>query len=337
MALRSYGVLSGQVVESHREGFPDESPHYQIHVLDDTGTHYQVPVNVKSAEAPSDLLYLVSDDFVHPILGTLPARFSGWTALPPGPGHANLDYIRGNLFEPSEMRTLPPDARGPDNDLEDLLDHYIRRAQADSSACVYAFGDRFGPKKKNADKVSGSAPSNGVHDVHMNQGNSADFRRDDGVWQDGGLLLHFATEQRWVAIFLAFQSQAWHTDDRTGHALVGAAPRPKRGREQVRIAAVLANPVGAASETETVTLINASPESVDLTGWQLVDGGKHKNRSTLPEGQITPGATVQVPAADLQLSSGDGVISLINAHGEKVHGVSYSAEQGSREGWTLVF
>jgi uncharacterized protein YukJ len=39
-------------------------------------------------------------------------------------------------------------------------------------------------------KVFGFLPGNGVHDIHMNQGNSQQFRGDDGVWQDGGLLLH---------------------------------------------------------------------------------------------------------------------------------------------------
>ena len=42
--------------------------------------------------------------------------------------------------------------------------------------------------------------------------------RDNGVWQDGALLLHFAARGQWVGIFLAFQSQAWQTDDQTGHA-----------------------------------------------------------------------------------------------------------------------
>ncbi|HEY8720391.1 DUF2278 family protein [Pengzhenrongella sp.] len=87
------------------------------------------------------------------------------------------------------------------------------------------------------DKVFGFLPGNGVHDVHMNQGNGGSFGRDDGVWQDGGLLLHLVTEQRWVAIFLAFQSQAWHTDDVTGHALGGSPPRPAPGDASVRIVA----------------------------------------------------------------------------------------------------
>ena len=68
-----------------------------------------------------------------------------------------------------------------------------------------------------------------MHDIHMNQGNSAKFKNDDGVWQDGGLIFHFPGLSQWVAVFLAFQSQAWHTDDLTGHALP-APPTPARFR-----------------------------------------------------------------------------------------------------------
>jgi uncharacterized protein YukJ len=50
--------------------------------------------------------------------------------------------------------------------------------------------------------VFGFSPGNGVHDIHMNQGNSQEFRRDDGVWQDGALLLPYPTQDQWVGGFL---------------------------------------------------------------------------------------------------------------------------------------
>jgi uncharacterized protein YukJ len=59
--------------------------------------------------------------------------------------------------------------------------------------------------------------------VHQNQGNLREFRRDDGVWQDGGLIVG-AAGGTWTAIFLRFQSQAWSTDDVSGHTK-GVLPR----------------------------------------------------------------------------------------------------------------
>ncbi|MEV4360911.1 DUF2278 family protein [Nonomuraea sp. NPDC049625] len=103
------------------------------------------------------------------------------------------------------------------------------------------------------------------------QGNSGRFRSDDRVWQDGGLLLHFPGASRWAAIFLAFQSPAWHTDDRTGDAIETAPARPAGGEEPARIVAALVNPDGPAPERETVTPINTPPDPIDLQGRHLAD------------------------------------------------------------------
>jgi uncharacterized protein YukJ len=335
MPLKSYGVLAGRAVDSRREGSTD-SPHYQIHLVDQAGTSYRVAVNVESQQAPSELLYLADEDFRHPAAQALPQAAGGWTALPSRPGGAALDYIRGNLFDPAGMRTLPPDLPGVDNDLADKLDHYVQRAIADPTAIVYAFGERWGPESGTPDKVFGFRPGNGVHDIHMNQGNSRQFRGDDGVWQDGGVILHFPAESRWIAIFLAFQSQAWHTDDITGHTLEGAPERPGSGEEPVRILAALVNPVGPGSGPETVTLLNASPEPFDLAGWRLVDKGK--NSFPLPSGPLTSGDTLKLAVrAPFGLSDGGDTITLLDAAGLKIHGVSYTADQAQREGWTITF
>lgn len=47
----------------------------------------------------------------------------------------------------------------------------------------------------------------------MNQGNVEKWKGDNGIWQDGGILIHFEKEEEWVGIFLAFQSQSWCTDE----------------------------------------------------------------------------------------------------------------------------
>lgn len=340
MPLKAYGVLIARAVDTRREGAHD-TPHYQIHLTDDGGTEYRAAVNVLSQERPSELLYFVSEDFRHPVTARLEGLPGGWNPLPPGPGGPNLDFVRGNLFDPAAMRKLPPDLDGPDNDLADLLDRTVRRAVADPRARLYVFGERFGPEPRIRDKVFGFLPGNGVHDIHMNQGNSRRFRGDDGVWQDGGILVHFpggsAGPSRWIAVFLAFQSQSWHTDDVTGHTIDDVdGGRPEPGTRPVRIVAALVNPAGPAPEAETVTLINASPEPVDLTGWHLQD--RLGQRSAVPPGPLAPGACLTVAlSGGAQLGNHGGEISLLDAGNLKVHGVSYTAEQAGREGWTVVF
>jgi uncharacterized protein YukJ len=330
MPLNAYGMLIAAPVERRRESSAD-TPHFQIHAVDESGVDYRIAVNVQSQQAPSELLYLLDDDFRHPLTATLAGLGSGWHALPSRPGEASLDYVRANLFDPALMRPLPPDVSGPDNDLADLLDHYLSRAIAGGT--LYAFGQRWGPEAGKADKTFGFRPGNGVHDIHMNQGNSGGFTGDDGVWQDGALLLHFPAESRWVGIFLAFQSQAWHTDDVTGHTIGGA---PQAATAAVRIIAALVNPVGPAPERETVLLLNASPSPVDLTGWRIADRLQHS--CPVPAGPLAPGATLEVVMSEgAQLGNQGGTITLLDAAGLKVAGVSYTGADAGHEGWTVVF
>ncbi|MFC8240377.1 DUF2278 family protein [Streptomyces chartreusis] len=51
--MKTYGVLIGRAVDTRRESGND-SPHYQIHVADDSGTRYRAAVNVLSQQRPSE-------------------------------------------------------------------------------------------------------------------------------------------------------------------------------------------------------------------------------------------------------------------------------------------
>ena len=335
MPLERYGVLKGSVVDARREDDPD-SPHYQLHIRAED-TSYRVAVNVKSQLSPSELLFLVDDRFLQPLTAGLPALPHGLTELQHQPDSLALDFIRGNLFDRLQLRPLPHNLPGPDNDLSDRIEHFVGRAAQEEASEVYAFGERWGPEDENPDKIFGFSPGNGVHDIHMNQGNSAHFARDDGVWQDGALLFRFPPLDQWVAIFLAFQSQSWHTDDVTGHAITepGPVPGPSEPDRIVRIVGALVNPIGPAPEPETVTLLNASPETVGLEGWQIAD--RFKNKQVLT-GEVAAGGAVTIPARPpVQLGNRGGIITLLDEKGLKVDGESYTEEEARREGWTLVF
>jgi uncharacterized protein YukJ len=339
MPLQRYGVLIGRVVDARRED-DDDSPHFQVHVRA-AGVDYRIAVNVKSQASPSELLFLVDEDFRHVVTTRLAGLEEGFTLLPKQPGGAALDYIRANLFDRLEMRPLPHVLPGPDNDLGDRLAHFIGRARSEEDARIFALGERWGPEAGTRDKIFRFLPGNGVHDIHMNQGNVAQFVRDDGVWQDGGLFLHFPATDQWVGLFLAFQSQAWHTDDETGHRIEepepgpGPTPGPNEPDHRVRIVGALINPIGGAPERETVTLLNATPAAMDLTGWHLADQQKRKQPLA---GTLAAGEARQIAVAPpVQLGNKGGIITLLDDRGLKVHGVSYTKADAGREGWTVVF
>lgn len=341
MPLKKYGVLKGRPI--NRRLGAGSSPHYQMHIVDDDDD-YRIAVNVKSKQSPSELLYYIDEAFVHPILDDLEELAFGFTVVDRQPGGAALDYIRGNLFNPQKMVPLPFDMPGLDNDLNEKIDFHVQRAMGDENAVVYAFGERWGPEATNRDKYFGFKPGNGIHDIHMNQGNNKQFAGDDGVWQDGGLLLNFPEQNQWVAVFLAFQSQAWHTDDRTGHR-IAEVPVPIPIPEEpdivldglVRIVAAKVNPFGHDPGLESVILINTTPEAIDLEGWSIAD--KNKKKETLKGTALGPGetATLILSGDGAQLSNKGGIITLLDPNGIKVDGVSYTGVQAKKQGWTLVF
>lgn len=349
MPLSHYGLLKGKAIET-RLGAGD-SPHYQVYLVDDT-TDYRIAINVKSKLSPSELEYLVVEGFQHPLTSIVAGKPLGFSPLAKNPTSGALDFIRGNLFDRMLMRPLPFSVPGFDNDLNEKIDRVMQRAVADENAVVYAFGERWGPEANKKDKYFGFLPGNGIHDIHMNQGNVGQFVGDDGVWQDGGVLVQFPSQGLWVAVFLKFQSQAWHTDDATGHR-IGAPPPPGGGgggtvvipppvepptmeepNGLVRIVAALVN-AQESPEVEIVTLLNTAPRDISLDGWVLLDTQKQR----LPlAGAIAAGATRQFQVRQpLALSNKGGVITLLNEEGLKVDGVSYTRDQARNPGWTIVF
>jgi uncharacterized protein YukJ len=219
--LRNYGALRGRPVAARTERV-DDQPHYQIHVVARGGRSYRVAVNVQGADR-SALLFFANEDFQHPLTSRLESLASGYSTLQRAAGGVALDFVRSDVVQRSAMRTVAADVLGPDNDLNEYIDRYVQLAIHAAHAEIFALGEPWGPEPRKADPVFRFMPGGGMHNVHMNQGNVARHRGEDGVWQDGALFIHLPEQPRWIAIFLAFQSQAWLTDVR-GHAL-GRAPR----------------------------------------------------------------------------------------------------------------
>jgi uncharacterized protein YukJ len=226
MPLKRYGVLKGWI--THRLRPKSNKDHYQILVTDGSKLH-RVAVNVLSKVKPGELLYFTTETLPAAWRSTLKQLPPGFTALKSKPGGAAIDFVRGGLFKRTGMKVLPNIKPGPKNDLGDLIDDAVMLAIHEDQPQVYAFGERWGPEKI-ADKYFDFEPGQGIHDIHMNQGNVKQFRGDDGIWQDGALVLHFPAgsagpNEKWIGIFLGFQSQSWQTDNK-GHTTGGGGTPP---------------------------------------------------------------------------------------------------------------
>ena len=212
MPLKQYGVLKGRVVDTQ-----PGSPHYQIHVRANN-VDFRIAINVQSQEPPSEVEYLSLANYQPQHGPQLQALVPGFTRLPSAPDGLAIDYTREQLFDPKKMVPLPAQRPGPKNDLNDFVNDQANAARNDPRALVYAFGQRWGPEPDRPDQNFGFLPGNGIHDIHMNQGNHQRFAEDNGIYQDGALFFQFPDAQRWVAIFLSFQSQTWCTNKR-GNAI----------------------------------------------------------------------------------------------------------------------
>lgn len=208
MALK-YGVLKGTVSGHLRDADDD---HYQILVHAGEDVH-RVAVNVKSSapNAPSTLLFQATSTLPDDYIAMLRAAPIGFTDLPPLPDTLAIDYVRGTLVKPKSMKIVPPDAPGVDNDLKDKVEAAVIKAVKAAGSEIYAFGAQWGPENK-PDQYFKFKPGSGVHDIHMNQGNSGKYKKDNGVYHDGALMFAYP-DGKWLAFFFAFQSQTFDTDD----------------------------------------------------------------------------------------------------------------------------
>lgn len=210
MALKKYGVVKGTVTGHLRDADDD---HYQI-LVSAGNTVHRVAVNVKSSapKSPSTLWFIaltrLPDDFVKGLTALGP----GYSRIASKPGGIALDYVRNRWFKPTAMKKVPPDAPGVDNDLKDKVEAAVVKAVGQKGTLLYAFGEKWGPEKETKDKYFKFLPGNGIHDIHMNQGNSGKYRVDNGVYQDGALVFQYP-DGKWTAFFFAFQSQTFDTDD----------------------------------------------------------------------------------------------------------------------------
>jgi uncharacterized protein YukJ len=131
MPLTRYGVLVGCVVDRRSEGVTP-TPHCQS-TCDADDVDFCVAVNVLSKQHLRAAL--------HRRRGVLSPTLRRVAQLPDGFNFAaklawwgRAGFHPGDLFDRQGMRSVPSTVPAPDNDLANLLDHFVERAAADPAA-----------------------------------------------------------------------------------------------------------------------------------------------------------------------------------------------------------
>jgi uncharacterized protein YukJ len=339
-----YGVLRGKLDRWKREdpaAGSSKSPHLQVRVVDSQGKPWRIPVNVRSGDAAKSLVIFHRADplLSHPILDGLTAFPSGLTDLNHQARSAinALDYSRAPLFDLTTGIALPPTGPGQDDDLQDVVSRQLNDLKA-SGGELFAFGSHFHDPAPKPGIDTEFGTKDGMHDIHMNQGNAPhEHDEDNGVFNDGGLILRFA--DRTTGLFFRFKTQFLPTDTH-GNRIPGvskevppsATPGPPPPSPidpdpiapAVYIERALLNPGGDDVAKEIVVIGNTTRAAVELSGWKIVD--KNNASDTLPVVSVPAGASVLVALSGkgAQLSNNGGTIRLLSPAGVLIHAVSYS-------------
>jgi len=200
MAVPNYSLLKGDPQPGTVSG---KNPHFRIPVNTFSGM-FTIDVNVESTDG-SEVLYLINQNFTPPDAEALGALSTGVAGLEREPGGLALDYVRETvngapLVAHSQMSLLPIGGGTMKNQVATILNQAIK----DDNGAIYAFGSSY------ADPNG----QQGIHDIHMNQGNpKGPFQKDNGIWQDGAIFVELPASDKWIAVFLAFQTESWTTDD----------------------------------------------------------------------------------------------------------------------------
>lgn len=218
MPIANYSVLAGRPTAG--KVVSGASAHYQI-TMQAAGGSFTVAVNIQSVDG-SEVLYAIEEGFTPPDLAGLTVLPMGMTSLKSEAGRLALDYVRSTvggapMITKAQMTLLPKQSakakglsaeaeaiqRAKARALENAVVTLLNMTIADKDGVIYAFGSAFADKGK----------VDGIHDTHMNQGNPKNNHGgDNGVWQDGALLIHLPSKGTWTAVFLAFQTESWSTD-----------------------------------------------------------------------------------------------------------------------------
>lgn len=339
MPIKNYYLVAGKPIDWTLDD--DNDPHIEV-LLDVAHEKFRAAINVRSKVPPHTLMFKRIEPFQYPLTTSLAVLKDGAYNLKAGNNHPLLDYVRDGIVKRDEMAELPYNIEGPDNDLKDKLIPVIEAAINESNATFYIWGETWGPETGKFDTYFHFTPGRGIHNIHMNQGSQGDFAYTNGIHQDGGLIIHH--NGIWTAVFLAFGTQSWTTDNQGNHEGELVTPttpvQPLPGTDissPVRIIAAMVNPYNPEAGKESVTLLNISDRNIRLNGWKLQDGN---NRSELLDG-IDIGAgdalRVRLTGHTMQLKNKDGGrIRLVSPDNILLQEVIYSKEDVGREGWSIV-
>jgi uncharacterized protein YukJ len=211
MSNLTYSVLKGRIQNAKPfSANRRKRPHFHI-LVEGGGAQFDVAVNIVSEDPHVDdvrVLFAVKENIQPPRVAELLSLTDGIVDVTDG-SDLGLDYVADSLVTRDEMSLLPIfDPRAGEiepNEIMNLVNQAVHKQQVR----IYAFGHRYTDNPP-TDPAWHFSPDDGVHNIHMNQGNAPGNHDDEnGRHEDGALLIHFEDTDTWTGVYVAFQTQSF--------------------------------------------------------------------------------------------------------------------------------
>jgi Uncharacterized conserved protein (DUF2278) len=209
MPLASYGILKGGLFTPQEQTYQGDWFH---------GIFYLVVPNAPVprrcvtdfSSATKDLIeYKIYNNLESDLFSNISALPDGYSPLAPTDDSGALDYVRSPIFgaSPSEGWVVSDG---------EVAVQALQRSLSAAPLKLYVFGEPF--TDASAVTQDGVQSKDGLHNVHMNQGDprdssdGVDHQADDGIWQDGATAFENA-DGTLTAFCSKFVSQTFATDN----------------------------------------------------------------------------------------------------------------------------
>jgi uncharacterized protein YukJ len=208
MPLASYGIIKGELLTPQEQTYQGNWFH-GIFYLTVPGTPVANRCVTDFSSANKDLIqYKVYDNLASDLFTNILALPDGYTSLAATDSSGALDYVRSPIFGPT-----PSEGWVVSDGI--VAVQMLQQSLSADPLKLYVFGQPF-----TDDAVvtqDGVQSKDGMHNVHMNQGDpldssdGVDHQADDGIWQDGATVFENA-DGTLTAFCCKFVSQAFTTN-----------------------------------------------------------------------------------------------------------------------------
>jgi len=230
MPLPQYGVLNGDLFTPQEQSYQGNWFHGIFYVSIPGATYPQRCVTDFSSANANLIQYKILKNLDASLFTNIMALQDGYTALATGvnngPSSGALDYVRSPILGPGGCVELVVGflkqflgVNASDGWIVSDGVVAVQALQTQLSASpskLFVFGEPF----TDAEPVleDGARSQNGMHNVHMNQGDppvspdGRDHQGDDGIWQDGATIF-LGTAGVLTAFCSKFIAQTFSTND----------------------------------------------------------------------------------------------------------------------------